>query len=281
MKIFQKNTGLTLVETVVAVSVFLIFIFVGNILLKFFAGGVIDIERMFQSSFLAKNGTIIVENILQNEESNIFDRDYLTFIGTPKKGYFQLRWEGEWNELKLAESELATLDASLETIFQQMQKRYEVSESLVDFQALALVDKKAQLRTMFKNYTRYHILPNIYYIAYNTTDNTELDNIFQYLDVRFVLSETLADFQALSVSAKQDYLSAAWTTEQSAYLGSDQEYEGPFTVYSEYSPARFTTRFYRKFIVEEKESWGLYEIEGDVCYEDCDNHVKVYKTFNR
>jgi type II secretory pathway pseudopilin PulG len=43
-------------------------------------------------------------------------------------------------------------------------------------------------------------------------------------------------------------------------------------------PDGLQTKFYRKVNITQKESWGLYEVETDVCFEQCEISTKLYKT---
>lgn len=59
----------------------------------------------------------------------------------------------------------------------------------------------------------------------------------------------------------------------------DNTYEGPINVFSEASSDGDV--FYRKILVEEKNAFGLYEIQVDVCANECNSHVYLYKLFTQ
>jgi prepilin-type N-terminal cleavage/methylation domain-containing protein len=59
------------------------------------------------------------------------------------------------------------------------------------------------------------------------------------------------------------------------------DYEGPIDTYSEDASADPIEKYYRRISIKQKETWGLYEIEADICYDMCKYHTKLYKNVEK
>jgi len=97
------------------------------------------------------------------------------------------------------------------------------------------------------------------------------------------LEETLVNWNAhialLAGSPKSAEFHLVWNGTQYV-IQPTVGYEGPLNVYSE--SINIQVPFYRKVVLEELDAIvGLYDIEVDVCFEDCEQHVKLHKLIHR
>lgn len=174
-KFNTKFDGFTLIETIIALSIFSILFLSIQALLQNMSSSVLNMQRTLQSELLAQNGVMITEEIIKNEDISL--------------------WDGNGG----AEDRLKYIKDSVDT------------------------------------------------------------NIGESAETGF--------FQIIWDGSKYSLLQT-------------HNMEGPINIYSE-DATNDLKKFYRRIIITQKETWGLYEIEADVCYNECESHRKVYKIIEK
>ncbi len=156
-----KKSGISFIEVLVAMGIFVTLIVSGSVIIKNFSIEITEMQDILQSKILAKNAIKLTENILLNEDSTTWNsRLTYNMSGSPLARDFMLSWNG---------------------------------------------------------------------VKYDLTNSNE--------------------------------------------------YDGPINPYSESSP--IDTEFFRRITLTQLETWGLYEIKADVCFEKCEYHEYLYKIFKR
>ena len=83
---------------------------------------------------------------------------------------------------------------------------------------------------------------------------------------------------SLGGSPASSYYSFVWNGSEYTLTGiTDDAFEGPIDAYSLAESSSDRAQFYRRIHIEELESWGLYQVESEVCFDTCEESTKIYK----
>lgn len=81
---------------------------------------------------------------------------------------------------------------------------------------------------------------------------------------------------SIGESADTGFFQLSWDGSKYSLIQTN-DFEGPIDSYSEDASSNTKKQFYRRIKIKQKETWGLYEIEADVCYDICEFHTKLYR----
>lgn len=267
---YKHISGMTIIEIVIAVSVFLVLVLAMNVTLSRLASSHTEVIQTYQAQMLAKNGIKIATALLEEQSSALREVYAQTFIGTPAFTSLRLRWNGEFNAARKEEINQASVDADLVAVYDQLIGRYILDTDRDSFLAYSYIEKEAYLESMLLVYDGYEIIPNIIILS-EQASNSELLSLFRYIDDSYVIGMSEATFSALSQTDRRTALQAIWNEVKGGSLDSDPEFESNITVH-----ALSGGYFYRTIQLTKIEDWGLYEMEAKVCYEDCDAPYSLY-----